>query len=596
MRQTVSTHSPHFNTFVAWEKTTNDTIDFKKVYFDITQDLYAALLLSQIVYWFLPQKDGSKASRAKVQRHHRRWIVKQRSDWWDEIRITERQYDRAIKILQAKKLVTIMVGKSPFHQFERAHYISLNFDILTHAINTVINNINKNDKKVSSSNINEHDDKVYSMDNIDDYDLEVHFNNIENKTKKVYNNTPSHQLVISTSNQSVISINTETIESKINEDKKPPVGNFSSENASHFRKENSVLEKPPKEAKGKAYKSKENLEFIENKIPAVKYQELNNFSEEMFTYENTTENATEDDLTKRLLEQLRDYCLNTFNQIDGAYILDFFLSLRDWESVQQLYDFVRFLVETYGADVVKENVDKLIKKRERGIYGYYTPSFVKEFFMRTAIQANLKHNFKQFCLDKFHDASVADRVYKFYYKTLRVRTNKNARYESVNERRKKNIEMLLEKLGIYKFLDMVEKFETRIKSGVIAQSDATLEYFTNFALYVHKNNGKFKNTSYQGAQQPMMMPEEIDYSKYIPGERSIVPVPILETSETERVSMYYWRNYTYTCECGEVVEPFNEQGKKVIRCPKCKVAFEWEYFLEREHSGFLNDVTSIIEA
>ena len=37
-----------------------DTIDFKKCYVDLCDDLIGGLLLSQIVYWHLPSKESGK--------------------------------------------------------------------------------------------------------------------------------------------------------------------------------------------------------------------------------------------------------------------------------------------------------------------------------------------------------------------------------------------------------------------------------------------------------------------------------------------------------------------------------------------------------
>lgn len=66
-------------------------------YIDITGDLVAGTLLSQIMYWFADGKN-----RPTVNRDGYFWIAKRREDWMNEIRITSKQYDRAIKILTAE--------------------------------------------------------------------------------------------------------------------------------------------------------------------------------------------------------------------------------------------------------------------------------------------------------------------------------------------------------------------------------------------------------------------------------------------------------------------------------------------------------------
>jgi hypothetical protein len=84
----------------AFEKSFNHTLH---VYVDITGDLIAGTLLSQILYWFSPTSDGKE--KVRVMKENCMWIAKRREDWWNEIRITPKQYDRAIKILQDKGFV-----------------------------------------------------------------------------------------------------------------------------------------------------------------------------------------------------------------------------------------------------------------------------------------------------------------------------------------------------------------------------------------------------------------------------------------------------------------------------------------------------------
>lgn len=92
-----------FNQFVMWERATRDTIDVKKTYIDMADDLVAGILLSQIVYWYLPKEDGS--SKLRVEKDGQFWIAKGREDWWDETRISPKQFDRCIKLLEDKGLV-----------------------------------------------------------------------------------------------------------------------------------------------------------------------------------------------------------------------------------------------------------------------------------------------------------------------------------------------------------------------------------------------------------------------------------------------------------------------------------------------------------
>jgi len=90
--------------FLAWEETCRGSVDFKPAYVDMAGDLIAGLMLSQLVYWcLLPDAKGK--SRLRVRRDGHKWMAKSRSKWWDEIRLTPKQADRAIKILVSAGLV-----------------------------------------------------------------------------------------------------------------------------------------------------------------------------------------------------------------------------------------------------------------------------------------------------------------------------------------------------------------------------------------------------------------------------------------------------------------------------------------------------------
>ena len=67
------------------------------IYIDICGDLVAGTLLSQIIYWFKPSSDGKM--KVRVFHDGKYWLAKSRDEWWDEIRITPRQFDYAIKSL-----------------------------------------------------------------------------------------------------------------------------------------------------------------------------------------------------------------------------------------------------------------------------------------------------------------------------------------------------------------------------------------------------------------------------------------------------------------------------------------------------------------
>jgi len=94
--------------FLALERVSRDSIDVKKVYIHMAGDLVAGVLLSQIVFWFLPGPNGSKL---RVKHKGFLWLVKARTDWYDEVCLTPKQVDRALRILQEKGLVEVELMK-----------------------------------------------------------------------------------------------------------------------------------------------------------------------------------------------------------------------------------------------------------------------------------------------------------------------------------------------------------------------------------------------------------------------------------------------------------------------------------------------------
>ncbi len=115
--------------FLAWESMSRDTIDVKRVYCDIAGDLVSGVLLSQIVYWHLPAKNGD--SRLSVDRADHLWLAKSYPDWWEECRVTEKQARRAIRVLTDRGI--IQVGKWQFNGAPTTH-IRLNWPVFLKAL------------------------------------------------------------------------------------------------------------------------------------------------------------------------------------------------------------------------------------------------------------------------------------------------------------------------------------------------------------------------------------------------------------------------------------------------------------------------------
>lgn len=82
-------------------------VNVKLVYVDMADgDINAGILLSQIVYWNLPSRETGK-TKLRVKKDGHLWLAKRRTDWYEETRLTDKKYDRAIKILEKNKLVEV---------------------------------------------------------------------------------------------------------------------------------------------------------------------------------------------------------------------------------------------------------------------------------------------------------------------------------------------------------------------------------------------------------------------------------------------------------------------------------------------------------
>jgi hypothetical protein len=98
-----------FEQFLLWERASRDTLEVKRIYVDMAGDLVAGLVLSQIVYWHLPNREGK--ARLRVEREGELWLAKARADWWDECRISPKQADRALNALKAQGLIEVKLFK-----------------------------------------------------------------------------------------------------------------------------------------------------------------------------------------------------------------------------------------------------------------------------------------------------------------------------------------------------------------------------------------------------------------------------------------------------------------------------------------------------
>ena len=122
--------------FQLWEMRSRDSIDVKRCYIDAAGDLLSGVLLSQIIYWHLPNDQGE--TKLRVKHEDEQWLAKKRDDWWAECRMTPKQFDRAIKILESKRLVVTKLFRfagSP------TKHIRINWSGLLEALEVLADNV-----------------------------------------------------------------------------------------------------------------------------------------------------------------------------------------------------------------------------------------------------------------------------------------------------------------------------------------------------------------------------------------------------------------------------------------------------------------------
>lgn len=97
--------------FLAIELSDRKNIKLKLAYIDIAEgDIEAGLLLSQIAYWHEPSKETGK-SKLRVFKEDNFWIAKGRDDWYKEIRLNAKRFDKASKILVKNGLIEKKIFK-----------------------------------------------------------------------------------------------------------------------------------------------------------------------------------------------------------------------------------------------------------------------------------------------------------------------------------------------------------------------------------------------------------------------------------------------------------------------------------------------------
>lgn len=153
---------------------------YKHIYVDMCDgDLVAGILLSRIVYWFGKSKNTGK-SRILHNHNGRPCLIKSRADWWDECRINEKSYDKAVAILKEKKIIFSEVHFSPFHCGKRCTFIFLNKDVFSEILNKLLFEQNKPEENIDPDQDDQHADSGISKFPNQDFEITAsEFRNVD---------------------------------------------------------------------------------------------------------------------------------------------------------------------------------------------------------------------------------------------------------------------------------------------------------------------------------------------------------------------------------------------------------------------------------
>lgn len=84
---------------------TSEGIHYRKEYHELLGDVVAALVMSQIHYWYSPTKEGK--SKLRVLKDGQWWIAKSVHEWAEECGLSYKQVRRALEMLEQVGLVEI---------------------------------------------------------------------------------------------------------------------------------------------------------------------------------------------------------------------------------------------------------------------------------------------------------------------------------------------------------------------------------------------------------------------------------------------------------------------------------------------------------
>lgn len=113
-----------------------DDIRIDRITLQMVGDHAAACILTRIVYWFSPSKEGQK--RTRIVKNGKSWIAKTDDDWYEECYVTKEQMRRIKSLLISLGVIDIQHFR--FNGLKTTHY-SLNIETYTKLYNQKVKEI-----------------------------------------------------------------------------------------------------------------------------------------------------------------------------------------------------------------------------------------------------------------------------------------------------------------------------------------------------------------------------------------------------------------------------------------------------------------------
>jgi len=527
-----------YNDFVAFEENAYKCIKLNPQYVDITGDVLAGLLLSQIVYWNLPsKKNGSKRCGD--------YLIKKREDWYDEIRLTPRQIDRVMKILIAKGIVDVKVQKSVIYNGTPVHHIRLNIDILVELINKHLNSA-------------------------------------------VVSTSPNGEISLSTSPNGEISLSTS------------PNGEVTSPNG-EVTSPNGEVTSPNGDSdltkRGNLLYTEITTEITTENTTEITFTNPNQKGQPG----NPTEVVVEGGMAtlsvsppkggvppRTLYKEYRaDDSIMEQNSIVEPYSFDPlcrtyfgahydsarpFFNEMSLSSSSQLIQIINTLSEKYSVDVACDVITALRQKRSNGEIQYYNQTYFFNALEEENEMEKRRGKFKQFCTDYIGAGEDAVEVYNFYVSILKsaidAKADKSKKGIRLSERRIENVRTLIEKYGRVQFFKVLRHYAQEFKQRTLRYEpsiDSFTRYLDSYVKYTLNKKSQTGATEIQKEIHPVV--EQIVV--LTPYERTL---SIYKKQETE----YY--NWLFRCTCGATFEP------GVTACPQCHATIDQETSMNNFYS------------